>query len=64
MAQRSTIVPSGSDRRYVDERVVEYAEREGCIVVTNDRNLRKTLLGRGIAVVTMRKQKTLELIRG
>lgn len=64
MAGRSTIVPSMSDRRYVDERMVEYAEREGCIVVTNDRNLRKTLLRLGIAVVTMRKQKTLELIRG
>ncbi len=64
MAQRSQILPSGSVRRYVDDRVIEFAEREGCVVVTNDRNLRNTLLDRGIDVVSMRKQKKLELIRG
>jgi rRNA-processing protein FCF1 len=64
MAQRSHILPSGSVRRYVDDRVIEFAEREGCVVVTNDRNLRNTLLDRGIDVVSMRKQKKLELIRG
>ncbi len=64
MAERSRILPSGSVRRYVDDRVAEFAEREGCVVVTNDRNLRNTLLDRGIDVVSMRKQKKLELIRG
>jgi uncharacterized protein len=63
MARRSTVVPSGSDKDYVDDRVIQYAEQEDCIVVTNDRALRNNLLGRGIGVVSMRKQKKLELIR-
>lgn len=64
MAERSRVLPSGSVRRSVDERVAEFAEREGCVVVTNDRHLRNTLLDQGIDVVSMRKQKKLELIRG
>jgi len=63
MAGHSAVVPSGSDKDYVDDRVIQYAEREGCIVVTNDRGLRNALLDRGIGVVSMRKQKKLELIR-
>ena len=64
MARRSTVVPSGSTAERVDDRVIEYARREGCTVVTNDRQLRKTLLGEGIDVVSMRRERTLELMRG
>lgn len=64
MARRSTVVPSGSTAERVDDRVIEYARREGCTVVTNDRQLRKALLGKGIDVVSMRREKTLELMRG
>jgi rRNA-processing protein FCF1 len=64
MARRSTVVPSGSSADHVDDRVIEYARREGCVVVTNDRELRNALLREGIDVVSMRGQKTLELIRG
>lgn len=59
-----TIV-DGSDlnTRSVDEQVVEYAAQNGCLVVTNDRDIRDKLLTRGIGVISMRKQKKLELLR-
>ncbi len=64
LARRSTIVPSGSSAESVDERILEYARQEGCIVVTNDRELRKALLREGVDVVSMRRRKTLDLVRG
>jgi len=64
LAERALIVPETGELPHVDDRVIRYAEQEGCIVVTNDRRLKESLLGRGIGVVTMRKQKKLELIRG
>ena len=64
MARRSTVVPSGSTAEHVDDRLIEYARREGCTVVTNDRQLRNALLGEGIDVVSMRRERTLELMRG
>ncbi|WP_292364594.1 MULTISPECIES: PIN domain-containing protein [unclassified Methanoculleus] len=64
MARRSKIVPSGSTAERVDDRVIEYARREGCTVVTNDRELRNALLDEGIDVVSMRRERTLELMRG
>lgn len=47
----------------VDAQVIEYAAQTGCIVVTNDRRIRDALLTRGIGVISMRKQKKLELLR-
>ena len=47
----------------VDEQVIEYAAQNGCLVVTNDRRIRDALFTRGIGVISMRKQKKLELLR-
>ncbi|OPY39039.1 MAG: Ribonuclease VapC9 [Methanoregula sp. PtaU1.Bin051] len=47
----------------VDDQVIAYADKTRCYVVTNDRHLRKALLARGIGVISMRKQKRLELIQ-
>jgi rRNA-processing protein FCF1 len=47
----------------VDEQVIRYARETGCLVVTNDRRLRERLLSQGIGVISMRKQKRLELIQ-
>ncbi|MDD1685209.1 MAG: nucleotide-binding protein [Methanoregula sp.] len=47
----------------VDEQVIEYAAQNGCLVVTNDRRIRDTLYTRGIGVISLRKQKKLELLR-
>ena len=64
VAQRCTTVRSAepvSDT--VDEQVIDYAQKNGCLVVTNDRRLREMLLSRSIGVISMRKQKRLELIQ-
>jgi rRNA-processing protein FCF1 len=47
----------------VDEQVIDYAAQNGCLVVTNDRQIRDTLFKKGIGVISMRKQKKLELLR-
>jgi len=44
--------------------VVRAAEESGCVVVTNDRAVRNSLLGKGLGVVTLRGRKRLEFIRG
>jgi uncharacterized protein len=47
----------------VDEQVIDYAVRYKCMVVTNDRGVRDALLVHGIGVISMRKQKKLEILR-
>jgi rRNA-processing protein FCF1 len=47
----------------VDEQIIDYAVRNNCTVVTNDRGLREALLARGAGVISMRKQKKLELLQ-
>ncbi len=64
LARRASVMPSGSGAEGVDERVLEYARREGCVVVTNDRELRNALLREQISVVSMRGRKRLDLMRG
>jgi hypothetical protein len=61
---RCTVEEAGPGRAGADARLAGVAERDGSIVVTNDRGLREALLARGIAVVSMRGKKRLELIRG
>jgi hypothetical protein len=51
------------ESRTVDAQVIEYATQNGCLVVTNDRRVRDALFTRGIGVISMRKQKKLELLR-
>nr|WP_321350173.1 nucleotide-binding protein [uncultured Methanoregula sp.] len=47
----------------IDAQVIEYATRNSCLVVTNDRRVREALFTRGIGVVSLRKQKKLEILR-
>lgn len=63
-AGRCTTVRGRSTAPSVDERVAAYASDEECMVVTNDRRLRATLLAAGVAVITLRNQKKLEILRG
>jgi len=51
------------ESKSVDAQVIEYAAQTGSIVVTNDRRIRDALFTRGIGVISMRKQKKLELLR-
>jgi rRNA-processing protein FCF1 len=64
LAEQCTIVrPEGSVTGRVDDQMIAYADKNKCFVVTNDRHLREELLARGIGVISMRKQKRLELIQ-
>jgi len=64
LAEKCTIAESGDvSIGSVDARVIDYAVRNNCMVVTNDRGIRDELFMRGIGVISMRKQKKLELLR-
>jgi len=64
LAGRCTILPSPGPGGDVDGDVVRVAEEAGCVVVTNDRAVRRSLLGKGLGVVSLRGGKRLEFIRG
>jgi len=65
LAGRCTVLPSPEGGpRDVDSEVIRVAEDAGCVVVTNDRALRNSLLEKGLGVVTLRGRKRLEFIRG
>jgi rRNA-processing protein FCF1 len=59
LAERCTVVgvPGGT----VDERIVRYARKSGCTVVTNDIGLKHRLRESGIRVIGMRNHRTLEI---
>jgi rRNA-processing protein FCF1 len=64
LGEKCTIVESGEfQSESVDAQMIEYAARNGCMVVTNDRRIRNALLTRGISVISMRNQKKLEILR-
>jgi rRNA-processing protein FCF1 len=64
LARRCTVIPSPGLSGDVDSEVIRTAEDTGCIVVTNDRAMRRSLLGKGLGVVTLRNRRKLEFIRG
>jgi rRNA-processing protein FCF1 len=59
----TTVRPEPTETGNVDDQVLAYASNNRCYVITNDRNLREALLAQGIGVISLRKQKRLELIR-
>jgi rRNA-processing protein FCF1 len=64
LGERCTIVESNEmESESVDAQVIEYATRNSCLVVTNDRRVREALFSRGIGVISLRKQKKLEILR-
>ena len=64
LCEKCTIVESGElQSESVDAQMIEYAARNACMVVTNDRRIRNALLSRGISVISMRNQKKLEILR-
>jgi rRNA-processing protein FCF1 len=64
LAEKCTIVQNADLKAgSVDEQVVEYAARNKCLVVTNDRRVRDALFAEGIGVISLRNQKKLEILR-
>jgi len=64
LVERCTIAESGGlNSESVDAQMIEYAARNACMVVTNDRHVRDALLTRGIGVISLRNQKKLEILR-
>jgi rRNA-processing protein FCF1 len=64
LVERCTIAESGDlNSESVDSQMIEYAARNACMVVTNDRHVRDALLARGIGVISLRNQKKLEILR-
>jgi uncharacterized protein len=64
LGEKCTLVETGDLKsESVDAQVIEYAARNSCIVVTNDRRIRDALFARGIGVISLRNQKKLELLR-
>jgi hypothetical protein len=64
LIERCTIATDADlESASVDAQIIEYAAKNSCYVVTNDRRVREALFARGIGVISLRKQKKLEILR-
>ena len=63
LAGQCTVAEGTGSPVPVDDQVVAWASYNDCLVVTNDRRVRDTLLAKGVGVISMRKQKKLEILR-
>jgi rRNA-processing protein FCF1 len=63
LAQKCTVVEAGSIEGSVDEKILYFASTHECMVFTNDRDLRTTLLSHGVPVISLAGKQRLELYR-
>lgn len=63
LAERCRIIGTGSREGSVDEKILYYASTHGCMVFTNDRDLRTALLSRGVPVISLAGKQRLEVYR-
>ena len=63
LAGQCITMESGDPLLPVDDQVVMWAGKNGGMIVTNDRRVREQALEQGIAVISLRKQKKLEIVR-
>jgi rRNA-processing protein FCF1 len=63
LAEKCAVVKSEKKEGSVDEKILYYASTHGCMVVTNDRGLRKALLGEGVPVISLSGKKRLDIYR-
>ncbi|MGA2104155.1 PIN domain-containing protein [Methanoregula sp.] len=63
LAGQCAVANGSSNPMPVDDQVITWAMENSGMVVTNDRRVRDELLARGIGVISMRKQKKLEILR-
>ncbi len=64
LSKRCRICDNPCENIPVDDMIVRFADENGCIVMTNDRGLKKKLGRCGIDIIVLRNQKTLDIIRG
>jgi len=63
LAEKCTVADTGALEGSVDEKILYFASTHGCIVFTNDRDLRIALLWRGVPVISIAGKQRLELYR-
>jgi len=63
LAGQCTVAQGTGSSIPVDDQVIAWAIENKGLVVTNDRRVRDALLTQGIGVISMRKQKKLEILR-
>lgn len=63
LTSRCSVVDSPDTSARVDDQILAYAEQNRCLVATNDRFLRETLLSRGIGVISLKNNTKLEIFR-
>lgn len=56
------VVDSEIKKGKVDDRIVEFAKNNNCLVLTQDRLLKKKLLNSSLRVIIMRQKKYFEII--
>ena len=63
LAEKCTVAETGALEGSVDEKILYFASTHGCMVFTNDRDLRIALLSRGVPVISLAGKQRLELYR-
>jgi uncharacterized protein len=63
LGEKCTVIDIEMESVSVDAQIIEYAAKNSCLVVTNDRRIREALFARGIGVISLRNQKKLEILR-
>jgi rRNA-processing protein FCF1 len=63
LAGKCRVVETEKREGSVDEKILYYASTHGCMVVTNDRELRRALLEEGLAVISLSGKKRLDIYR-
>lgn len=61
LAQRYTVINSGYKNGDIDKLIVNLSKKEGYIVATNDRNLRRKLKSEGIPTIYVRQKSHLQI---
>ncbi|MEM3526301.1 MAG: hypothetical protein QXV37_02705 [Candidatus Jordarchaeaceae archaeon] len=61
LAQRYTIINTATENGDMDEVIVNLSKKEGYIVATNDKNLRRKLKAEGIPTIYVRQKSHLQI---
>jgi rRNA-processing protein FCF1 len=48
--------------KHTDDVIVDYAGKEGCIVATQDKDLKRRLINQGMSIIVLKQKKILALV--